>query len=226
MHNSFDCVVIEGDLAIFGEQILTILILHTKNITLSATVEAEAGLNQFALFIPDGKLFRHFTELIPGGRDIRLGQTSGAPHGLVVIHGSSHHAIVGIINLPIDNMRGNTYEVFFQIFHRDIVGSQVVNQVFVVAVVNVEDCGAVASLQRQGQLGPIIIIRILDQRDFDVGMNRGILIYHRLEQIRGACPVPEFNFNVFAIVYGFAGVVLDFAAENGAGFSGSAGYGK
>ena len=39
-------------------------------------------------------------------------------------------------------------------------------------------------------------------------------------------PVPEFKCNVFAIVYGFAGVVLDSAAENGAGFSGSAGYGK
>ena len=83
------------------------------------------------------------------------------------------------------------------------------------AVMHIENCWAIIALKSEGQFGEVIIPRIFDESDGYIGVNCGILIRKRLEQICCTGPKPELNLDVLAVVNSDIGVILDSRADNG-----------
>lgn len=73
--NVLHSLVVDGSCSILIKEVLTILVLHTENIALNATIVAETSLNKVAIFIADGELLCNLAELIPGGGDVVLGES-------------------------------------------------------------------------------------------------------------------------------------------------------
>ena len=207
--NFFHGLVIDGSGAILIEEVLTVLVLHTENVALNAAIVAEASLNKVAIFVANGELLGNFTEFVPGGGDVSLGEACSCPHVGVVVHGCGHKAVVSIVDLPVYKVAGNADKVRFHIFDRNIVGSHVVDEQVVLAVMHIKDCGTIVALKSERQLGEVIIPRILNESDGHVGVNCSVLIRQRLEQICCTGPEPEFYFDVLAVVNGNIGVILD-----------------
>ena len=181
----------------------------------NAAIVAETSLNKVSIFIADGELLCNLAELIPGGGDVVLGESSGCPHVGVIVHSCGHKAVVGVVNLSVYKVSGNADEVGFHILDRNVVGSHVVDEQVMFAVMHIENCGAIIALKSEGQFGEVIIPRIFDESDGYIGVNCGILIRKRLEQICCTGPKPELNLDVLAVVNSDIGVILDSRADNG-----------
>ena len=108
----------------------------------------------------------------------------------------------------------NAHKVGFQILQGNIIRRQITDQVFMIAVVYVEDGGAVRALQGQRQLCPVVLVGVFHESDLYVGMNGRVFVNHCLKQVGRARPVPEFNGDVLPVVDRNGGIILNGASND------------
>ena len=168
-------------------------------------IEIESGLGE-GIAVADGQLLGDLAELVPGGGDVCVAQSSLAPHLLVVEDQAGHEAVVNVVELAVNEVSVDADEVLRQGLDIDVVGLAVGQQIVMVGVVDVEDRRAVLTLEGERQLGPIVVPDLVDDIDLHIGVDLLVGVGEGLE-LRVAVPQPPVQSDGLALVDQGVGVV-------------------